>query len=366
LHGGAERYLDTLLQYLKKSGHEIHIFANRWTQSEDIIMHKIDVLALGSFLSTITFNQNLKRAIQNAGGMDCVISFERTTCQDIYRAGEGCHIEWLKLRKLIEPGWKQFSFRVNPLHIAILSLEKKLFSLTKLIIANSQMVKQQIMMNYGLPRQKVCVIYNGVDLQRFSPGDRNKWRGDVRQELSISENARVILFVGSDFERKGLLTLYRALSKLKSDSLAGDVHLLVIGKGNIDKFKSIADKFGILEKVIFAGTQRKMERFYGAADVFVLPTIYDPFSNATLEAMASGLPAITTVNNGASEIIKNGTDGFILHDLLDYNGLALMIDNALSNSLIIGENARHKAENYPIEKAAREFMEFIQLSKNSS
>jgi UDP-glucose:(heptosyl)LPS alpha-1,3-glucosyltransferase len=366
LYGGAERYLDILLQYLKQSGHEIHIFTNRWTQSEDIIIHKVDVFPIGSFLSTITFNQNVKRAIQNADGLDCIISFERTICQDIYRAGEGCHVEWLKLRKLVEPGWKRVTYRVNPLHTALLSLEKKLFSLTKLIIANSQMVKQQIVMNYGLSEQKICVIYNGVDLQRFSPQNRNKWRPEVRRDLSISENGKVILIVGSGFERKGLLTLFKALTKLKSDSPSEDIHLLVIGKGNIDKFKSIANKFGVQKNVIFLGTQKAVEKFYAAADVFVLPTIYDPFSNATLEAMASGLPTITTVNNGASEIIEEGTEGFILHDLFDYNGLALRIENALSSSVKMGENARHKAESYSIKKVAEEFMRVIQLFKNVS
>ena len=364
LYGGAERYLDTLLQYLKQSGHEIHIFANKWTQSADIIIHKIDVFPVSSFLSTITFNQNVKKAIDNAVGLDCIISFERTTCQDIYRAGEGCHVEWLKLRELVEPVWKRVTCRFNPLHVALLSLEKKLFSLSKLIIANSKMVKQQIVMNYGIPEQKICVIYNGVDLQRFSAQNKNKWRADVRKELSISENGKLILFVGSGFKRKGLLTLLRSLTKLTSDSSAGDIHLLVIGKGNIDKFKSITNKFGVQKNVIFLGTQKMVEKFYAAADIFVLPTIYDPFSNATLEAMASGLPAITTVNNGASEIIEEGVEGFILHDLFDYNGLALRIKNALSSSVEMGENARHKAESFPIKKAAEEFMGVIQLFKN--
>jgi UDP-glucose:(heptosyl)LPS alpha-1,3-glucosyltransferase len=361
LHGGAERYLQTLVGCLKKSGHEIHIFANEWTAGEGVVFHLVPVTPLGSMFSTITFNLNVKKAIARGAAPDCVISFERTTCQDVYRAGDGCHKEWLSLRRSMEPWWKRASFRINPLHITLLSIEKKLFRDTGLIIANSNMVKKQIMNHYGLPDERIMVIYNGVDLTRFSPDNRRSWREQMRKELSIPEETRVLLFVGSGFERKGLATLLKALPVLKKTrkDLSADVRLLVVGKGDQTKFRAQASASGVGDCVTFTGPQADVEKYYAAADIFVLPTVYDPFSNATLEAMASGLPAITTTRNGASEIIEEGVEGFTVHDALDVDGLAEKIGRALSDHSGMGESARRKAKRFPIERAAEEFTAFI-------
>jgi UDP-glucose:(heptosyl)LPS alpha-1,3-glucosyltransferase len=361
LHGGAERYLQTLVECLKESGHEIHIFAHEWTAGEDVVFHRVPVVPLGSMVSTLTFNLNVKRAIASCAAPDCVISFERTTCQDVYRAGDGCHREWLSLRRSVEPWWKRASFRINPLHLTLLSIEKKLFRDTRLIIANSHMVKKQIMKYYGLNEERIEVVYNGVDLARFSPDNRQRWREQMRGRLSIPEETKVLLFVGSGFERKGLSTLLAALAVLKKSrkDLFADMRLVVVGKGDQAKFGALATAIGIRDVVIFEGPQANIERYYASADAFVLPTLYDPFSNATLEAMASGLPAVTTAQNGASEIIEDGVDGFIMKDAFDYAGLAEKLGRALAGHAGPGKNARRKAGMFPIERAAEEFTALI-------
>ncbi|KAF0146378.1 MAG: UDP-glucose:(heptosyl)LPS alpha-1 3-glucosyltransferase [Nitrospirae bacterium] len=355
VHGGAENYMKTLIAHLSDKA-DIHVVAKKWIESPGITFHRIDSLSLGSFLSTIAFNAGTCRKIKTLSA-DCVISFERTTCQDIYRAGEGCHREWLRLREMSEPFWKKYTFMINPLHIALLRLEKQLFSDTKIIIANSNMVKSQIMKHYNVPEERIRIIYNGVDLKRFSPENAEIHRAKMRQELSISEDTKLILFVGSGFERKGLKTLLRAISLLKQGN---DIKLIVIGKGNIKKFQSIAKKYGIHDRVLFPGPQKEIEKFYAAADVFALPTIYDPFSNATLEAMASGLPVITTRNNGVSELIQDGEEGFAIENPLDYNMLAEKIKSALAGHEAMGHKARLRAEKFPIEKAADEFIKIIE------
>jgi UDP-glucose:(heptosyl)LPS alpha-1,3-glucosyltransferase len=322
LHGGAERYLQTLVGCLKKSGHEIHIFANEWTAGEGVVFHRVPLTPLGS----------------------------------------------MSLRRSVEPWWKRASFRVNPLHITLLLIEKRLFRDTGLIIANSKMVKNQIMKHYGLPDEKIEVIYNGVDLTRFSPKNRQRWREETRNELSIPAEAKVLLFVGSGFERKGLATLLRALPILKKTrkDLSADVRLLVVGKGNQTKFRALATASGVGDCVTFTGPQADVERYYAAADIFVLPTLYDPFSNAMLEALASGLPAITTAQNGASEIIEEGVEGFRVHDALDVDELAEKIGRALSDHSGMGESARRKAERFSIERAVEEFIALLNAFSRSS
>ena len=414
VHGGAENYMKTLIARLSDKA-DIHVVAKKWIESPGITFHKINSLSLGSFLSTITFNAGTCRKIKTLRA-DCIISFERTTCQDIYRAGEGCHREWLRLRKTFEPFWKKYTFMINPLHIALLRIEKQLFSDTKIIIANSNMVKSQIIRHYSIPEEKIQVIYNGVDLKRFSPKNTELYRDKVRQELSIGKDTKLILFVGSGFERKGLGALLRAISLLtphgninyagnvitrsgtpslslrgdkvpkqshrlgagsviskkeiatsrfigtRNDKMGGfeDLKLLVIGKGNIKKFQSIAKKYGINDRVSFLGPQKEIEKFYAAADIFALPTIYDPFSNATLEAMASGLPVITTKNNGVSELIQDGEEGFAIENPLNHNMLAEKIKSALAEHESMGRKARLRAEKFPIEKAADEFIKIIE------
>ena len=362
-HGGAERYLETLIEHLQGAGHDIHIYANRWSQEKGITVHETALLPFGSLLSTLSFDHNVKKALKSNSPKGCIISFERTTCQDIYRAGDGCHREWLNLRKCIEPEWRQITFRLNPLHLALLLLEKRVFEKTKLIIANSHMVKRQIVRHYRLPEDRISVIYNGVDIQRFSPLNRHLYREVVRKELSIPDRAKMIVFVGSGFERKGLLTLLKALPTLKRGAPSQDIRLLIVGKGNVRRFMSFAEEYGIQENVVFLGPRDHIERFYAAADVFALPTIYDPFSNATIEAMASGLPVITTANNGASELIETGEEGFILDNVLDYNGLADKMALLFSRNSEMGAKARLKAEKYSIEKAVDEFMGVLKVFK---
>lgn len=356
--GGAENYLQQIIKHLKKD-HEIHFFANKWVNTDGIFFHKVSTKTFTPFMSGLSFNCNVCSLLRSVNA-DCVVSFERTTCQDIYRAGEGCHAEWLKIRSFIEPLFKRLSFKINPRHLSLLALEKKLFETTPLIIANSNMVREQIMHHYAVDRNRITIIYNGVDLKRFTPENRLMWRKSLRKSLSIPENSPVVLFVGSGFERKGLNTLVESISFIKDI----DLKVLVIGKGNVDKYRMQAREKAISDKILFLGPQIEIEKYYAAADLFVLPTLYDPFSNATLEAMASGIPVITTKNNGVAELIMNGQEGYILDSLLNSEELAGKISLVFENEDKIGINARRKAEAFPIEKAAKEFTKAINQVTN--
>lgn len=359
-HGGVERYLQTLLEDLKKGGHEIHIFASAWpggSVGEDrTVFHRIKMISGISFISALSFNSNVRKELQKmAPRPESIISFERTTYQDIYRAGEGCHAEWLEIRSTIEPFYKKLFFNISPLHLSLLNIEKKLFAHTGVIIANSEMVKRQIIKHYLVPDRKITVIYNGVNLARFTPENRGCCRDDARKEFGVAAASRLLLFVGSGFKRKGLSTLIEALSIIRNE----DIIVLVVGKGDSRIYKDLAKKKGVYDRFVFCGPRNDIERLYAASDLFVLPTLYDPFSNATLEAMASGLPVITTKNNGVSELITNGREGFVVDGMLDGKELAGKIKLALVNPEALGVKARKKAEQFPIEKASVEFMEVI-------
>jgi UDP-glucose:(heptosyl)LPS alpha-1,3-glucosyltransferase len=352
LYGGAENYLNLVADRLLAQGHEVHIFSANHTDKSSFQTHRVKAVKKPSLLSNISFALNA-RALLKKHFFDCILSFERTLYQDFYRAGDGCHREWLNRRRIIEPFLKKISFNLNPHHLMLLYLEKQCFLGSKAIIANSTMVKKDIIKHYAVPAEKIHLIYNGVDLQRFRPIGKEQ-KNLIKNSLDIKNN-KVVLFVGADFKRKGLFTLLKAFSLLDIK----DLKLIVAGKPAETRHLSMAKKLGIDRNVIFMGAVKEIERLYSIADVFVLPTVYDPFSNATLEAMASGIPAITTSCNGASELIENGVQGFAINNPLDAHAFAEKISIALQQSEQMGKQARIRAEDYSIEKAVNEIIKVI-------
>ena len=317
--GGAERYTAALAEHLLKSGHEVHVFANEWkigkkeTASSLIVFHRVPMLKGLSVLEALSFAINSRRMLKREW-FDIIHSFERTIYQDIYRAGDGCHREWLKQRTKIDPWYKLISNRLNPLHLSLLWIEKKIFEHGnyKIIIANSKRGKDEIIEHYGVPSKKIKVIYNAVDTNRFNLNNPAEIRMKVRNSLGISARDRVLLFVGSGFKRKGLAATIKSLAKLKSG-----IKLIVIGKDRVGPYRSIVKRMGIEKHVNFVGPVTDVERYYCAADLFIFPTIYEPFSNVCLEAMASGLPVITSRINGASEVLEEGKNGYIIENPID-------------------------------------------------
>ncbi len=167
------------------------------------------------------------------------------------------------------------------------------------MICNSNMVKEEVRRHFGLAGDKLHVIYNGVDLTAFNPRLRAEWRARKRSELGISNSAIVFLFVGSGFARKGVPQLLRAMTGVRG------AQLVVVGEDReLALMRRAVGDMKLAERVHFAGAQKDVQPWYGMADCFVLPTLYDPFPNAALEAMACGLPLITSLQCGAPSSSK--------------------------------------------------------------
>jgi UDP-glucose:(heptosyl)LPS alpha-1,3-glucosyltransferase len=194
------------------------------------------------------------------------------------------------------------------------------------------------------------LVYNGVDTQRFSPHHRAEHRRQIRARLGVADDEVLFLFVGHDFARKGLATAIRALGHLHADRRP--VRLVVVGGKPVGTYKRLADRCGVRSQVAFAGSVADPIPYYAAADAYVLPTFYDPCSLGVLEAAASGLPSITTSLNGASELLTDGVDGYLLADPADDYGLAVpmqwLLDPVLRHRL--GEAARQLALQHTLER----------------
>jgi UDP-glucose:(heptosyl)LPS alpha-1,3-glucosyltransferase len=212
---------------------------------------------------------------------------------------------------------KRFVRGASRKHRDLLQLEESLFEKRKAgrVIAASQMVVDEITDLYRYPADKIDVVRNGVPLDkfRFDPGLREK----SRAQLKLKEDQIALLFAGSGWERKGLLFAIEAMALCKNRK----IQLVVAGRGNTRPYRTMRLRFWREDSVQFLGEVADMVPFYTAADIFILPTIYDPFSNACLEALASGLPVITTRSNGFSEIIEDGVHGSVVDNPANLVGL---------------------------------------------
>lgn len=322
--GGAELYLQRLITTLLTHGHEIHLYATRWiTPKRSLHYHRVPIIAGSAFIEALSFAYTVKRMLGHHS-YDIVFSFERTLVQDIYRAGDGCHKEWLRRRQAVYPWTKSLFSRLSPLHQVLLFLEKRTFCNSKVVIANSYQVKEEIQQHYHLTAEKIRVIYNDVDLQRFNPANKAGYRKKIREKLNIKDQDMLLLFIGSGFARKGLAFLIKAMATIcKNDKLP--VKLVIAGKGKIENYIEMARKEGIADHIIYTGPVEQVEELYASSDLFVLPTIYDPFSNACLEALASGIPVVTSLANGAAELLTDQENGYLVKDATDVRALAAAV-----------------------------------------
>jgi UDP-glucose:(heptosyl)LPS alpha-1,3-glucosyltransferase len=270
---------------------------------------------------------------------------------DVYRVGSGVYPHWSRIQHP-NPAARFLHILIRPVYLANRVIESKILSHPRLkkVVVNSEMEKRNLLHYYRIPEQKVEVIYNGVDLEQFHPRVKAHREG-VREALETTGDEFVVLFPSNNFKRKGLTVLIDALSRMNRK----DVAIWVAGKGRQGFFKALAKKGQVEQQVRFLGKRTDMERLYGAADLMVLPTQYDSFSNVVLEALACGIPAITTRNNGAAEVIEPGLNGFVLHDHEDSDELAALMEKVRTERENWGGQARRRAEDFPLEKSVETY-----------
>jgi UDP-glucose:(heptosyl)LPS alpha-1,3-glucosyltransferase len=314
-HGGLERATAGLVDELVRQGHELHLLTTAGQAPwRGVTVHRLPVLSQPSLARLVSFALAARRAVGD-GRYDVVQSHERTLVHDLYRAGEGCHRVYLGLKAHRLGMTGRLLLRANPHHRVLLALEHRIFARERptQIVAISRRGREEIRSLYGLPPERVAVIYNGVDLARFSPGNRDRHRSQTRNALGLAPDDWVILFVGSGFERKGLGPLIDGVSRL-TDPRA---RLVVVGKGNPTPYRTLALRLGIRDRVTWVGPHPEVERFYAAADLVALPSLYEPFGNVHLEALASGLRVLASSKSGGAEVIAHGETGWILDDPAD-------------------------------------------------
>lgn len=349
--GGAERFTQAALAALRAQGASITVMAREWPGHDGSAI-LLDPFHLGGLWRDWAFARAACAELARRR-FDLVQSHERIGCCDIYRAGDGVHAQWLEQRARIQGPLRRLATRANPRHRYLLAVERSLFSGARLkaVICNSRFVRDDIANRFGTPAAKLVLIRNAVDLQRFHPGLSGEMGSAARQDLALPANAPVIVHVGSGFERKGVAALLRAVAGAGSRPYA-----IVVGRDKrMRSYAALAHRLGIAERVRFVGAVPDVRPYYAAANAFVLATLYDPQPNAALEAMACGLPVVTTTQCGAAELIIEGESGFV-RDALDTAGLAEAIDRCTMPGTRMGEAARAAVAPYTPEAMAREYL----------
>lgn len=238
-----------------------------------------------------------------------ILNLERGPDCDIYRAGDGVHLRWRALRFGSSPAWM-----ANPLHWLYPRLEAKTVHSARFVVANSQMVRREMGRYYPWAVHKLRVVPNGFDPRVFY-ADRSVV-ARIKASLDLPETGRFFLFVGSGWRRKGLGRALELVAEYNRSLGPADSRgvLAVIGKGDRQEYAGRIRRLNLETDVRFLGPRPDVSTYYQAADAFILPTLYDPFANACLEALACGCPVVTTKNNGACEHVDHGRTGFLLAD----------------------------------------------------
>lgn len=309
-YGGAERFAARALHALSARGVDVSVIARRWdgAAAPGTTWLRCDPFYLGSVWRERSFARAVVQQVAGAG-FDLVQSHERIPGLPVYRAGDGVHAAWLERRAVGMTRGQRLALRLNPYHRYMVATERAMFEHSGLraVICNSSLVRDEIASRFAIDPARLHVIANGIDLTRYTPAAARAQRAVLRQQLGIDAAAPVFLFVGSGFARKGVATALAALARLDVPA-----HLVVVGADkHLARYREQARGLGLGARVAFVGPQRDVLPWYGMADALLLPTVYDPFPNVTLEAWACGLPVLTSSGCGAREAVIEGRNGWV-------------------------------------------------------
>ena len=303
--GGLERYAILIAQAFSKN-HKVTLL----TTGDPIEVPNVQVISLGkhppfNIYAIHSFDKKTQKWLKD-NPHDIVFGLDRNSSQTHYRAGNGSHRTFLSKKASSKLGLALKY--LNPKEQLLLRKEKTLFCdpNLKTLFTNSYMVKKELIDSYGVLQKKIQVVHNGIDFEKFTFNELSQEKAIKGLGLPNSKNK--LLFIGNNYKRKGLQPILEALSLIEEKNF----HLMVVGKDkNIAKYQKLAASLRLSPNTTFYGHQSDLIPYYQAADCFLLPSLYDPFANVTVEALAMGLFVITSQTNGGAEVLNSKT-GIVL------------------------------------------------------
>jgi UDP-glucose:(heptosyl)LPS alpha-1,3-glucosyltransferase len=344
------------LPALERAGAEVTLISRHESGWGARRVLRVDPFYVGNLWRDWSFARAVKAALRREA-FDLVQSHERIPGCDVYRAGDGVHRHWLGLRRAAAGPLERAGIALNPYHRYVCGVERRLFEHPRLraVICNSNFVRDEVLRAFRIAPGKVHVIYNGVDLQHFHPRHRTALREAARAQLGLGAGDTAFLFVGSGFARKGMAASIDALARTGDKSF----RLIAVGRDRRQaRFAERARAAGLAAGVRFLGGRADVRPLYAAADCFVLPSRYDPFPNAALEALAMGLPVIVSSSCGAAEIVVSGVNGWVCDadDAAAIAGAMQQASQAVREGRI-QDAARASAERFGLDAMAAQLSE---------
>lgn len=356
--GGAEKYAMEVVRRLALD-HEVHVFAHEWVFDgpEPMTFHKISRMChKPAWVNQLFFSYFCHKAV--ASGFDVVHSFEKVPTFDVMTVQSPC-FKSPELRRLGQ--WRQLldlaGTAISPRKLAWRWLEARQFAEDgrRVIIAVAEKVKRNVQDCYGLPDDYFQLAYTGVEVPKVERVCLPQELNGIRTRLGVSTDDVVVLFVGTEFKRKGLDALLEGWALVPR----GKLKLLVAGGGGgkFDYYKGLTDTMGLGAEVRFLGLVQDIERIYPIADMYILPTLADPCPLAPLEAMAAGVATIMSAApyNGSAELIRNG-EAVLLSDPRNPQEIANAL-MTLTNSRArqeLAEKGRQLVRQFTWDKTAAE------------
>lgn len=356
--GGAEQWTWQYALWLVKAGHEVHVVAGGL--APDVEQRGIIAHLIGAGKSRIEFAQAAERRLDSLS-LDVVHDMGCGWHCDVFQPHGGSRMAAFEQNLLLLPKWlrplKRTTARWLPRYREFRQLMMGQYMADeRIFIALSRMVARDFERFHGVRRDQLRLVYNGVDVERFSPEHRWKYRRVVRDELRVGDDETLLLIVAHNFRLKGVPTLLGAAGRLIAEGRR--VRLAVVGGKRRRSFLRLAERLGAEKGSTFVGPVDDAAPYYAAADVYVQPTYYDPCSLVLLEALASGLPVVTSRYNGAGELIAEGVQGSIVDDPSDAGELTARLRPLLDAEVRarMSSAARQLALEHSFEKNCRELL----------
>jgi UDP-glucose:(heptosyl)LPS alpha-1,3-glucosyltransferase len=362
--GGCETYITGLARRLAQDGHSVHLYATRWDEAAlpaTLHYHPVKVPLCPRFLRPWFFGAACLRALDGARH-DVTIGFDKIWGLDVLYPQGGLYLATAdhNMLKYPRPATRELvrALKVfDPAHHSFAALERHQYvhSGRAIVIAISEMVRRHFREYYDLKPDNLRLVRIATDPQRFDETDRPCRRAEYREKWGLRGDHVVALFCGMNYRLKGLEPLLRALHLLPA---APAFRLLVAGHPQTVPYERLARRLGVADRVRFVGYCHDMRNCYFAADFFVHPTFYDPCSHVVLEAMACGLPVITSRYNGASELMSPPREGLLIDDPHDHRRLASAIAQMLDSGRrsTCAQAARRAATRWTFEHHYRQML----------
>ena len=356
--GGAEQFIIRTIQGLRAFNISTAIIAESWKDSgtsadntpsltgQDWI--KADVQGSSRVAKFLSFRQSVA-TILSTHQFDLIQSHERLLGADIYRLGDGIHASWVARLAKVSPWYIKLWLKIDPYHRAVIRTEQEMAKEPNLTyVANSQLVQQELIDWYNVPKNRIVLIENGIDTKAFRSSSQAK-KVAKNTKLGLNPQLPTVLFIGSGFARKGAFELLEAINRLP------DFQLMIVGHDKqLAKLKKRVKTLQLEKRVLVTGPQKDVKPFLAAADCFCLPSLYDPFPNAVLEALCSALPVVVTNAVGIANALIHANAGLICNK--EPVSIAQSLLQVWGEREAMSRNALHLSKNYDLAKASQQWL----------